>query len=172
MLSVGDQAHANIAGTARPPDQPDGQARAGDKRGKENPCWTNTRREGLPANYPGPALKMKAAWERSADDFNTVMMWAACCLCSFSFLRDGEITAPSKSAYDKGQQLNFADVAVDNSLRPRILNIRIKASKTDPFRKGVDIFLGLTSNELRPVTAVLTYLARRECCSGSKTEDF
>ena len=71
---------------------------------------------------------------------------------------------PSELAYDEGQHLNFADVAVNNSSRPRILKVRIKASKTDPFRKGIDIFLGLTSNELCQVTAVHAYLARR----GSK----
>ena len=72
---------------------------------------------------PDLLLKMKAVWERSADDFNIMMMWAACCLWYFGFLKVGEITAPSELAYDKGQHLNFADMAVDNSLRPRILKV-------------------------------------------------
>ena len=43
----------------------------------------------------------------------------------------------------------------------RLLRVRIKASKTDPFRVGVDIFVGKTGNKLCPVTAVLSYMVRR-----------
>lgn len=121
------------------------------------------RRVRLPIT-PNLLLKMKAVWEKNAGDFDTVMLWAASCLCYFGFLRAGEITVPSESAYDKGQHLNFADVAVDSVSHPKIMKVRIKASKTDPFRKGVDIFLGRTSNKLCPVSAGLAYLARR----GSK----
>ena len=35
----------------------------------------------------------------------------------------------------------------------------MKASKTDPFRMGVDIFIGRTDNELCPVSAVLAYMS-------------
>ena len=100
-------------------------------------------------------------WEKNAENFDNVMMWAACCICYFGFLRAGEITVPTDAAYDEGQHLNFADVAVDSVLHPQILKVRIKASKTDPFRQGVDIYVGSTANELCPVSAMLAYLARR-----------
>ena len=37
----------------------------------------------------------------------------------------------------------------------------VKASKTDPFRLGVEIFVGKTGNALCPVSAVLAYMAIR-----------
>ena len=44
--------------------------------------------------------------------------------------------------------------------------MHIKASKTDPFRKGVDIFLGRTSNSLCLVAALLAYLVIRSKSLG------
>ena len=40
------------------------------------------------------------------------------------------------------------------------MEIRLKASKTDPFRKGISIFVGRTNNDLCPI-AMLAYTARR-----------
>ena len=42
-----------------------------------------------------------------------------------------------------------------------MVRIRIKQSKTDPFRQGVDVYLGRTNNNVCPVTAILPYLALR-----------
>ena len=44
---------------------------------------------------------------------------------------------------------------------PQVLKVRLKASKTDPFRTGIDIAVGRTDNELCPVSAVLAYMTRR-----------
>ena len=44
---------------------------------------------------------------------------------------------------------------------PQIIRVHLKASKTDPFRVGIDIFVGKTENELCPVTAVLSYMVAR-----------
>ena len=55
-----------------------------------------------------------------------VMLWAACCLAFFGFLRAGEF------------------------------RVRIKCSKTDPFRVGCDIYLGRGSGSVCPITALGT----------------
>ena len=39
--------------------------------------------------------------------------------------------------------------------------VNIKASKTDPFRKGVSIYIGRTNNGLCPVAALAAYFASR-----------
>ena len=44
---------------------------------------------------------------------------------------------------------------------PKVLKVKLKASKTDPFRGGIDIFIGRTSNSLCPVAAVLAYMVIR-----------
>lgn len=119
-----------------------------------------TARPRLPIT-PDILSQLRRVWASNPKKFDFVMMWAASCLCYFGFLRAGEITVPSEAAYDKGAHLNFADVAVDDVSNPRMIKVTIKASKTDPFRQGVDIFIGRTFNELCPVAAVLSYLARR-----------
>ena len=49
-------------------------------------------------------------------------------------------------------------VRVDN---PGTFKIRIKVPKTDQFRKGVDIYLRRTHNQLCPVEAILAYIAKQ-----------
>ena len=95
------------------------------------------------------------------------MIWAASLTCFFGFLRSGEITVPSLSGHaDPSVHLNYNDIAVDNPSNPCIIKVRIKASKTDPFHQGVDIYLGKTGHLLCPVSALLKYLAARGSQEG------
>ena len=48
---------------------------------------------------------------------------------------------------------------MDNTRSPKILRVHIKASKTNPFRVGVDAFVGRTDNDLCPVSTVLAYMS-------------
>ena len=105
--------------------------------------------------------KLKAVWTESEPHRDGVMLWAAAALCFFAFLRAGEMTVPSDTAYDQGAHLSFEDVAADSLERAEVIRVRIKASKTDPFRVGVDVFIGKTGDELCPVTAILTYMVAR-----------
>lgn len=110
---------------------------------------------------PSLLRKMRKFWEERAFDCDHIMLWAACCMCFFGFLRSGEVTVESLKAYDPGCHLSVGDVALDSLTDPKVVQVRIKASKTDPFRKGVTIFLGRTGDELCPVAAVTAYLAVR-----------
>ena len=123
---------------------------------KKNP----DKRERLPIT-PELLLRLKQVWAKDPKKFENVMLWAACCVCYFGFLRSGEVTVPSEASYDSSAHLNMADIAIDNAESPSTVKIRIKASKTDQFRKGVDIYLGRTHNPLCPVEALLAYIAKR-----------
>lgn len=96
-----------------------------------------------------------------AHEFNTIMLWAASTVCFFGFFRIGEITTPSDASFSADLHLSFSDLAVDNPTAPSVVRIRLKSSKTDQFRRGVDVFIGSSLNELCPVAAMLAYLARR-----------
>ena len=96
---------------------------------------------------------------RDPTNFDNIMIWAASLTCFFGFLRSGEITVPSLSGYDPAVHLNYNDISVDNPSNPAIIKVRIKASKTDPFRQGVNIYIGKTGYLLCPVSALLKYLA-------------
>ena len=79
----------------------------------------------------------------------------------FGFLRSGEITVSGTDKWDAAGTLMLEDVALDDRENPRVAKLRIKASKTDQWRTGVDVFLGSTGNRLCPVTALLAYLVVR-----------
>ena len=121
------------------------------------PTSTHTR---LPITPP-IIKRVGEVWEALGPSQDHIMLWAAVTLAFFGFLRSGEVTVPSDSAFDPAAHLTFDDVKVDNITNPTLLKIRLKASKTDPFRNGIDIVVGRTNNKLCPVTAVLAYLAAR-----------
>ena len=73
---------------------------------------------------------------------------------------------PSEAAFDPTTHLCFSDVSVDNINDPQIVKLHLKASKTDPFRRGVEVVVGRTYNNLCPVTAMLAYLAMRGSTPG------
>ena len=105
-------------------------------------------------------------WAPQAQDPRVVMLWAACCLGFFGFMRAGEFTFPTSSHFDPESMLSPEDVSVDRHQSPSLLCVKLKCSKTDPFRAGVAIFLGRTDNVLCPVAAVLAYLAIRPQAPG------
>ena len=104
---------------------------------------------------------LKRVWENDTDRERAVMLWAAVCMCFFGFLRSGEIVVPKDSEYDEAVHLSHGDVRVDNTVNPQYLEVKIKASKTDPFRKGVTVYLGRTDADLCPVSAILAYMVQR-----------
>ena len=112
---------------------------------------------------PNHLAKLKEVYSRGAKKFDGRMLWGAASLC---FMRSGELTIPAASAYDEGAHLSFNDVAVDCVHDPHILRVRLKASKTDLFRVGVNVSVGRTGNPLCPVTAVLLYMVARGPGSG------
>ena len=79
----------------------------------------------------------------------------------------GEIIVPSNSRFDPSSHLAFGDVCIDNVVTLHYLEVRIKASKTDPFWQGVSKFLGATGRDACPVASILSYMVFRGHDSGS-----
>jgi hypothetical protein len=93
------------------------------------------------------------------------MFWAASCSAWFGFLRVGEFTTPP-SGFNPAVHLSLADIEVDVPSAPSAVLLGIKASKTDPFRKGVKLFLARTDGPLCPVSALAHYLRGRGGAPG------
>jgi len=89
------------------------------------------------------------------------MFWAACTLAYFGFLRSAEFTVPNLASFSQAIHLEPKDVAVDSLTSPSSMRITIKASKTDPFRKGCCIHIGLGKYPMCAVQAMMTYLSSR-----------
>ena len=124
---------------------------------KSSPQCTRTR---LPIT-PEILMDLKKVWQRADNRQDAKLLWAAACLCFFGFLRSGEVTMPSEVEYDQQSHLCHEDVKVYSHTAPSYIQVRLKASKTDPFRQGVELHLGATGKELCPVAAVLSFMAVR-----------
>ena len=109
--------------------------------------------------------QIKALWPSSQIDYDTVMLWAACCVCFFGFFRLGEITA-TESIFDKDKDLAISDLFLDNHYSPRYVLIHLKQSKTDQFRKCAQVVNGRTDNDLCPLAALLQFVSLRGSFSG------
>ena len=84
------------------------------------------------------------------------------------------MTVQSDRSFDPSVNLVMGNIAVDNPANPTLVRVSIKASKTDPFRKGVSIFLGRTYNDICQLQhSTHTWLPKASkvpvLCSVSKT---
>lgn len=104
-------------------------------------------------------LTLGRTWSAGSleNPYNALLLWAACCLGYFGFLRAGEFTATSGVP----PSIRLADVSVDSNTAPSVLKVHLRKAKTDPFGKGVDLFLGKTGAPLCPVAAMLKFLGVR-----------
>ena len=89
------------------------------------------------------------------------MLRAAATMCFFGFLRSGKVVVPSDRTFDPAVHLAYADIRIDSQVSPRMLEVRLKASKTDPFQRRVTIYIGRTGDGLCPVAAALDCMVRR-----------
>ena len=121
---------------------------------------------------PNILRQLKSVWERKEDSKDACMLWAASCLCFFGFLRMGEAVVPSNSSYDPEVHLSVGDIKINDRKKPSFLEVRIKASKTDVFRRGVTIYLGVTGVDICPVAAILSYMIHCSVMARGKQSPF
>jgi len=100
-----------------------------------------------------------SALSKNPNQYQEIMLWAACCTAFFGFLRVGEMTVPTQKAFNGTIHLSLQDVALDSRSTPTIVWLTIKQSKTNPFRKRARLCLGLTDSIVCPVKSLLPYLA-------------
>ena len=94
------------------------------------------------------------------------MFWAACNLAYFSFLHSAEFTVPNLASSWPSIHLGLADVALDSLSSPSCLQLRIKVSKTDSFRKGCFLHIGKGKFPLCTIHSLLAYLTLRGDAPG------
>ena len=133
---------------------------------KREQCSTHSARVCLPITVE-IMHQIYAVLARTPEEYQNVMLWAACCTAFFGCLRAGEMTVQNQNDYDRTMHLSLQDVALDSRVTPTIIWFTIKQSKTNPFRKGVRLCLGRTDPIICPVKAMLTYLAIRGKSPGS-----
>ena len=81
------------------------------------------------------------------------------CFKETQLTTNGEFTVPSQSEYEVETHLSLSDIALDDTLSPSLIELTIKQSKTDPFRKGAHLFLAKTGKRVCPVVTLTAFLA-------------
>ena len=87
---------------------------------------------------PELMLTLREVWEKKVGTRKTYAMGRIHSV----FLRVHELTVPSDKSFDDSSHLTCKDVSVDSTETPKVLKVRLKTSKMDLFRVGVDIFVG------------------------------
>ena len=105
--------------------------------------------------------KIRTALLQEPHNYRNILLWAACCIAFFGFLRCSDFTVPSVHDYDPSAHLSFKDLSIDSRDSPSVIQLHIKQSKTNPFRKGIRLFLGKTGTDVCPLKAILPYLVAR-----------
>jgi len=93
--------------------------------------------------------------------YQSTMLWAACCVVFFGFLHVSEFTVPSQHSFDQACHLSLADLTLDNWHSPTVVELRIKQSKTDPYRQGASIFLSKTNSTVNVVVKYFIALEKQ-----------
>ena len=105
--------------------------------------------------------RIQVALAASSDpERNTV--WAIASLAFFGFFRLGELLPQSQEQIHPSTCLSWGDVTFNRTTDPSMVKVHLKQSKCDQFGAGVDIIVGRTNGPLCPITAILTYIARRQ----------
>ena len=102
--------------------------------------------------------KIKYLLTKQPATYQSKMLWEACCVAFFGFLRVSELTVPSQHSYDQAYHLSLADLTLDNRCSPATVQLRITQSKTNLYREGASIFLPKTNKSICPVDAIVKYL--------------
>ena len=74
---------------------------------------------------------------RECSELERHLLWTACCLGFFGFLRSGEFTVKNLR---QETPLLFSDMAIDSHIQPSTIRLHIRKAKSDPFGNGVFIF--------------------------------
>ena len=93
----------------------------------------------------------------SGDSFESRLMWAATCVGYFGFMRAGEFTAVGTAP----PGILLSEVAINSRSAPTAVRLQLRRAKTDPFGRGVEIFLGASGTAVCLVSALMRYLAVR-----------
>ena len=90
---------------------------------------------------------------------DSIMVWATMSLAFFGFLRIGELTCDSN--FNPECHLTLSDLVFMPKSSPIYMLVRLKVSKTEPFRKGQTVVIGRANSKLCPISAMLAYIESR-----------
>ena len=90
--------------------------------------------------------------------YEDLILETAFCLAFFGFFRCGEFTSKS-NAFDPLTDLSIQDIHLNR--RDNYFTLRLKVSKTDPFRRGVSLSYFATEHSICPLQPMLALMQTR-----------
>ena len=99
------------------------------------------------------------------SSYEELLLWATATMCFFGFFRAGKLMVFSPSAYNSAAHLSWGDVSISED--GRMLQVFLKRSKTNQYGRGIDVFIGSTSDALYPIDAMHTYATRHSSAAGA-----
>ena len=99
-------------------------------------------------------------------NFDNQMLWSAICIAFFGFLRISEFTCDNVQRFHSGTLTRDDVQFYPDGSDATSVSLNIKASKTDPFRKGINLIIGATGSEICPVRALNNYLSTANPSTG------
>ena len=70
--------------------------------------------------------RIKSTLLQDPYNYDHIMLWAACCLGFFAFLRSGELAVPDTKQFDPAWHLTPQDLAFDSEVEPSVLQVHLK----------------------------------------------
>ena len=132
---------------------------------KKSQC--NASRCRLPITYP-ILIDMLSVLERGlVGSYDSLMMSAACSMAFAAFLRAGEFTILSNQRISDSDCLRISDIEVTENAA-YVLTLR--SSKTDIFRRGVQISIYSSDQHFCPVKIMLDYIKVRKCAGAVEAD--
>lgn len=94
---------------------------------------------------------------RKKETYENLLLETMCTLAFFAFLRCGEFTIDCADKFDPVFHLCLADLLIFDDC----VHLKLKASKTDPFRQGITIKLFETKRCICPYSVCCRYFSQR-----------
>ena len=99
------------------------------------------------------------SWTGTSLSYESRLLWAACCLGFYGFLRVGKFTVRDLSSPLNPDIISVLDISRAPGDPPNYICIHLRVSKTDPFGRGVHVYLGRTGSVICPVATSLSFVA-------------
>ena len=68
---------------------------------------------------------IKKVFDATSTDYQNILLWGACCVGFFGFMRSGEFTT-STTAFNPSCHLSIQDVAIDSHSNPTLVQLHLK----------------------------------------------
>ena len=115
----------------------------------------------LPYHYPNPHRNPHLSGPELSTNLDHIMLWAAFTLAFFAFLRASEFT--HNGPFNPEVHLTFQDITFHPDMQsPSLMRVRIKQSKTDPFRQGCTLTKAKSTLPICSVMAMKDYILQAQ----------